>query len=221
MINFIIWFKRNYPELVIEMKNCNHAVDDCDSNPYHIEDDVWTHTMMVCKEAEKHNRIVQIAALLHDIGKVQAREIKDGKARFFGHEGISVFSSISILKHLQKDFGLTDKEILRILHVISLHGSLWDLINKPSKIINKFFNAEAFFDTLFHIKCDTLGRFCSASSVDDIIFKSELGISVLGYEDFSKHFKAKQTVFGNPLLEVLIGLPGSGKSTYANNNAVE
>lgn len=217
MIEYIIWFKKNYPELVKEMKNCNHALDDTDSNPYHIEDDVWTHTMMVCKEAEKYSEIVKIACLLHDIGKIYAREVKDDKVRFFGHEGISVFSSISILKHMQKDFQLTDKEVLKILNIISLHGSLWDLIDKPEAIVNKFFCMESFFNTIFHVKCDSSGRFFTSNNPRDKMLRSELGNSILGYEDFSKHFKQKQPVYDKPILEVLVGLPGSGKSTYANN----
>lgn len=59
---------------------------------YHKEGDVWTHTMMVLDEAAKMRESVSsplyfmIAALVHDLGKPEATEIKDGVAHAYMHE---------------------------------------------------------------------------------------------------------------------------------------
>ena len=73
----VYWFQVNFTELANEMKASNHNAVCDEPNPYHIEDTVWTHTMMVCQRAEIEDapKINKICALLHDIGKPEAREI--------------------------------------------------------------------------------------------------------------------------------------------------
>ena len=77
MYELISWFQINYPQLRDELKNCMHNFDDAKLNPYHLESDCWSHTMMVCKiaELEDFDKVVQIAALLHDIGKPLVRRV--------------------------------------------------------------------------------------------------------------------------------------------------
>lgn len=52
MYQLIEWFQANYAELHNDLLNCNHNYDEKDLNPYHLESDCWSHTMMVCKIAE-------------------------------------------------------------------------------------------------------------------------------------------------------------------------
>ena len=77
MNELIRWFQVEYPNLVDDMQDSNHAFTTNEPNPYHLEGSIWTHTMMVCQRAEIENssKILLITALLHDIGKPKAREI--------------------------------------------------------------------------------------------------------------------------------------------------
>lgn len=155
MAELVEWFQVDFPDLVNEMMNSHHSVTISDPNPYHIENSVWTHTMMVCQRAENDNKIVKICALLHDIGKPESREIlpfnkpkpvysesnelrnqdknekisKSGfKTAFRGHEGISFYKAIEPLNRLQKYGVINIDEKAEILTIISLHGTLFDNI---------------------------------------------------------------------------------------------
>ena len=80
MSELIKWFQIEYTKLANDMKASNHATVDNEPNPYHLEDSVWTHTMMVCMRAEiqsetEYNKINMLSALLHDIGKPLSREV--------------------------------------------------------------------------------------------------------------------------------------------------
>lgn len=77
MNELIHWFLIKYPTLASDMKNSYHEVQTDEPNPYHIEGDIFTHTMLVCLRAENDNsnKIVNICALLHDIGKPEARGV--------------------------------------------------------------------------------------------------------------------------------------------------
>ena len=49
-------------------------------------DTVWEHTLDVVERVPR-NRVVRMAALLHDIGKVKTKTVDDnGVAHFYGHE---------------------------------------------------------------------------------------------------------------------------------------
>ena len=73
----VYWFQVEFTKLADEMKASNHNVIGDEPNPYHIEDTIWTHTMMVCQRAEifEVQKVNKICALLHDIGKPTAREV--------------------------------------------------------------------------------------------------------------------------------------------------
>lgn len=77
MNELVHYIQVNFSILANDMKASNHNAAADEPNPYHIEDTVWTHTMMVCLRAENDNsnKITSICALLHDIGKPEARDI--------------------------------------------------------------------------------------------------------------------------------------------------
>lgn len=77
MNELVNWFQIEFTDLANDMKTSNHSAQDNQPNPYHTEDSVWTHTMMVCLRAEMDNanKIGKICALMHDIGKPASREV--------------------------------------------------------------------------------------------------------------------------------------------------
>ena len=200
----VVWFIKNEPQKYKDMLESNHAVDIFQPNIYHAEGTAWTHTMMVMTwiEAQKEkyspeDYIVLItSALLHDTGKpncqeeMPANDTKPIRNSFKGHEGVSSFFAVGVLKKLQKEFPeLYTKEIIeKIIKVVSLHGTY---IDETSDIY--FLRDEI-------RKADKNGA---------VRISSE-GI----YEQYSKRKFLKSTKEEpDKNLIVLIGLPNSGKST--------
>ena len=164
MHKIITWFQINYPHLRDELRDTMHNFDDKDLNPYHLESDCWSHTMMVCKIAqiEEYDRVVQIAALLHDIAKPLVRRVnpKNNHVQFFGHEVASAYMSIEILKKMKKAKMITQDEAIEVFLLIALHS----VFHKDKNIVTlfqKFKNYKTLFLHLVDLnRCDNLGRFC-------------------------------------------------------------
>ena len=145
MSEIVQWFQLEYPELVCQMKGSNHHLEKRDIagnasmvllppkgvpesiNPYHIESDIFTHTMLVCKQAEKAPYRLKLAALLHDIGKPSTRKInpKNGRVSFYNHDAVGAFMALEILK--RSELGLTKEEQVRIFSLIALHTQIYKL----------------------------------------------------------------------------------------------
>ena len=144
------------------MLHCNHNVDHKNLNPYHLETDCWSHTMMVCKIAETqgYDKVVQISALLHDVGKSGSRKVNpiNNHVRFFGHERLSTEISREILKCMVLEEIITVDEMNDILKLISYHG---DVYNQDKKFMYALFNNDKrLYDLRIQLNyCDDLGRF--------------------------------------------------------------
>jgi putative nucleotidyltransferase with HDIG domain len=161
MVEFLSWFQTNYPHLKNAMQRCQHNLDDKEINPYHIEGDCWSHTMMVCKIAELkgYDRVVQVASLLHDIGKPKSRRVnpRNGHVQFFGHEELSAKMAKPLLNDLiARDMLLVD-EAKEVEEIIALHGEIY----KDRKgVEEKLKNKPSWLKHLLELhQCDDLGRF--------------------------------------------------------------
>jgi len=253
MNELLFWFQVNYPHICDEMNECKHSFVTDEPNPYHCENSAFAHTMLVCQRAEiaceiKYNKIPLITAMLHDIGKVEAREVIDfeakkpvhnenneirivppsaKKTRFAGHEGISFYKSIEIINALQEKGVINQKEKEDILTIISMHGTLFDNITedgemkKEFKVFDKFKDVELFNNYIQQVRNDSLGRFFTSkdgrknnayrlgteifTEAQFIDYKQEQAAKVLAVPEDNKN---------KPWIEVLIGVAGSGKSTY-------
>ncbi len=158
MNELIEWFCRNYPDLKKLMQTCEHSEGDI--NPYHIEGDCWSHTMLVCKVAEIKgvSKVVQVASLLHDIGKPSSRKVKpsNNHVLFFGHEEQSAKIAKPILDKLAEYGYIKSSDIEYILDLIRYHGLVYkESIDELSKRFD-----QKFFCHLMQLgECDKLGRF--------------------------------------------------------------
>jgi len=194
--------------------------------------------MMVCLKAEESNKIVKICALLHDIGKPSAREVipfevkssnsnrvmpKSGlKVRFHGHEGMSTFLAIEILIDLENEGVISKDEKIRILRIISMHGTLFNSIDengnmkKPEQVFAKFRKDEVklYNDFISQVKNDSTGRFfVSKDGRKNHAFR--LQKEIFTEEQFLEYHKDKEnSIKDGPTITALIGPPCSGKSTY-------
>lgn len=198
------WFLRNEPEKYKEMCESTHTVNMFEPNIFHMENSVIGHCYLVMTwiEAQKEkysdeDYIVLItSALLHDTGKpncqetMPANDTKPIRNSFKGHEGVSSFFAVGVLKKLKAKFPeiYTDKIIEKIIKVVSLHGTY---IDETSDII--------FLRDEFR-KADKNG---AIRLVDEGMYSQ--------YEK-RKFLKSVQHEQGKTLT-VLVGLPNSGKST--------
>ena len=168
------WFLDNFPEYVATMRLSNHAYSVEDNNPYHLEGDVWTHTMMVLKVSELQDNtdiIDYIACLLHDLGKPSTREEIPERKRvmFKGHEGVSYYLAIDVIDKLIEDNIIPSVVKQLILETINKHGDYFDYFDSKGnfksesdkrKVLNSFKGKPELAYRLGNlIKCDHLGRF--------------------------------------------------------------
>lgn len=164
MVELLHWFQTNYPELKLALLSSHHNFDDSDTNPYHVEGDCWSHTMLVCKIAELkgYDKVVQVAALLHDIGKPASRKVnpKNNHVQFFGHEALSSKMAEPLVEELvNRNFLESMDEAKEVLELIALHAYLYQE-SDVDVIYEKFKNRLAFFKHLLDLRvCDDLGRF--------------------------------------------------------------
>jgi len=163
MIQYLHWFQTTYPELKRSLLECHHNFDNSDTNPYHVEGDCWSHTMMVCKIAQlkEYDSVVKVAALLHDIGKPHTRKVNlhNNHIQFLGHEEHSCELARPLVADLVERGFISFQESEEILELILLHGYLYKE-KEFQQIENKFQGKKQLFNHLLELsECDDLGRF--------------------------------------------------------------
>lgn len=164
MYQLVEWFQINYPNMHKALLQCNHNFDEKDLNPYHLESDCWSHTMMVCKIAElsRYDKVVQVAALLHDIGKPASRKInsRNNHVQFFGHEALSAEMAEEVLAQMMKEQIISEEEKKEIIRLIAQHAFLHK--HKEPKALAEYFGDDiTFCKHLVQLsRCDSFGRFC-------------------------------------------------------------
>ena len=222
----LMWFLTTFPETVKSMDESKHAFDDVIGiNPYHTENRVLAHSLMVFKNSQifcPENNIVKYSSLFHDLGKPIAREeVPERKrVRFLGHEGISAFMVVDILNKTE----LSEEDKLQIFKVVALHGSLFNYIKKDGTIkddIKKTYegNSRLLKDVVEQVRCDSFGRFFNPEIVEDndVEFTKNLPeyfesiVNGLG-DDVYRGNKPHQ-------LTLLCGAPCSDKSAWLKGNS--
>lgn len=149
------------------MKYVIPELEDCiglEQNAYHFGD-VWVHTLAVL-ENDCHlfepDLVCRLAALLHDIGKIKCRTVKDGKVHFYDHEFVGSDLAKTILERLKFD----NKTIGEVCFIIRNHmrtkGFQNDCRKMKDKTVNKFMHIsetkERFLRTCRVIEDDNLAH---------------------------------------------------------------
>lgn len=175
-------------------------------NDYHFGD-VAEHTLAVL---EHHCDVFvptlteRLACLLHDIGKIKTRTVKNGKVHFYDHEYVGSKMVVDILKNLKYDND-TIKEVSFLIknHMRTKQAGVGARLIKD-KTLNKLL-----------YECKTFDRFCSLMRViecDNVSHKSEHNIPAqfaeLVYKvefvgDYKKMFGYKLPVNGDDIMELL------------------
>lgn len=218
-------FYQKYPEIISEMKQCDHNDSEyCVFSDWHLEGDVWTHTMMVVSHLKRLVKYSNnpfeliVAGLLHDIGKPLSREFKEDKNKitFYGHSGVSTFIAAGIIKKLVPNF--THDQVIYVLRLINYHQVLFDIRDDSSYIsIKKFeekFNSMQGVELLHDVNllriADTRGHISSYSATHSEKIKEILGrLATKYYPRYSSRYNESK-----PEAVIMVGIPGCGKSTY-------
>jgi tRNA nucleotidyltransferase (CCA-adding enzyme) len=80
--------------------------------------DVFYHSLLAVDQAPQDNPVVRLCALLHDLGKVDARrEEPDGRVTFYNHQAWSARKADAILRRLR----YPNEERTRIVHLVQQH----------------------------------------------------------------------------------------------------
>ena len=210
MKEYIKFLYTNYPDIVEDMRECSHHYSITNLSSYHLEGDVFSHTLMVAKLSELlgTHKNVQLAALLHDIGKPDTREVDHDKKKtmFYGHAGVSFWKSIEILNKLK----CSDKDKIEILSLISLHLDFMNIKNNEGRIRHKFKNNQELLIKLAKLYyCDSNGRY----SDDEHATREEIN-TIINTRVINEGSDKRGST-----LTLLCGLPCSGKSTYIKESA--
>lgn len=210
----ISWLQEKHPLLVKSMQECSHH-SKTTLNPYHLEGDVWSHTLLVLESGKHLPELLRFALLCHDIAKPLCRKENEGRTSFKGHEVYSAFLSLK----LSREFGYTKEESLFIFKLIAYHTSILKQIEKENTlpiVLNQHKgHPEMFLDLLSITKADGLGRVMNNKSERlDYIEDYYSGIlNTMISEEYRKKDNQLQVT-------CLMGLPATGKSTYIQKNNI-
>lgn len=164
-------YARQGIELINEIGAMKYVIPELEQciglgqNSYHFGD-VWVHTMAVlenhCNLFEP-DLICRLAALLHDIGKIECRTVDEhGRVHFYDHEFIGSDVAKRILQRLKFDNKTIDEVCFIIRNHMRAKGFDNDCRKMKEKSINKFMytcgNEERFIRTCQVIEADNLAH---------------------------------------------------------------
>ena len=230
---FLSIFLKRFPTFPHRMRSCLHSYSSENLSPYHLEDDCWSHTMMVYESIKIHDfteneeyKVIAclISALCHDAGKQFTREShKPGRINFGGHEYAGVQFAIDVCFDLFYKAEIKDscselflnrkyfKDILEIVvYCVSAHNSL-DELYLPEQFISFLNQNKDLGDVLLRLRnADIQGQISIDlySRISKLETAERLRNSII-------HFKEKeQDNYGEVIL--FCGIPGVGKDFYGN-----
>ena len=123
------------PELVERLKSTRQIAPG-GTSPYHMEDGVWTHVMLVLQAALERDDFSLadiLCALVHDFGKPAAARLRTGaggapRISFYDHGPRGVQEALDFLLDCQKAFrNVSDAEICDICFCVSKHIDFYSL----------------------------------------------------------------------------------------------
>lgn len=188
------------------LKTIMRGLHDCMFLPHtprdHPEGAVLDHTIAALRVNEEPNYLINVAILLHDIGKNGTHKFEDGKHKYHGHEALGV-TTASIILNTYK-FSNDEKEAIlfaignhmRMMHVHEMKKSkVFRLVSNPNWPILKQVS------------------FCDKSSREDRYDLPRFHAAMKKYEDIAAEWKEKldskpHIVSGHYVMELLGLKPG-------------
>lgn len=118
-------------EVMPELNRC-FGVDQVSPERHHIYD-VGTHLMMSLKYCPSKKPLVRFAALIHDIGKPQTYQVRDGIITFYNHEVVGA----RIAKNIAYRLRFSKEETNKLFSLVRWHQFTVDE-NQTDKAIKRF-----------------------------------------------------------------------------------
>ena len=206
-----------------EMETCHHSLR------WHMEGSIANHTSLVYDEMRKRIKDVQredydewslimlSAALLHDIGKISTTYFDDEQGdwccKSHGKAGEKLFRKIFFEERLD----LREKVAYLIRYHMLLHHTLQKGEEKKEKELIQLMNGLMPIDDMITLhECDCRGSINEENNDDNI----KKHIADIQNEVNKLKLEGKDNLWNNvsdntAKMYVMIGIPGSGKSTYA------
>lgn len=218
-------------------------MENTQQNPrWHSEGSALEHTKLVCKnmfkfmeeDAEKslhEKRLMMLSALFHDIGKPKTtfKGEKDGNWHSYGHESVGS----KLTREMLWDWPIYDREY--IAHMVKWHMEplFFERAKNPRDVVDKITKTLPYYD-IYRLKmCDLEGAIqkpnCSTKEEDRKILERFLAIGKeLNNISWLNMFKIGESPYGCSgslpkfaedaiVVNVMIGLPWSGKNTFIDN----
>ena len=215
----------------------------CEQNPkWHGEGNAFNHTQLVCEIASKICRekhweneegyvsLLLTSALFHDIGKcVTTHQGKDGRWHAYGHEFESEKITRRLLWDCDYDTGFMFRE--KICSLVKYHMMPLQIFESKTileKVVEISQEVPSWYILLLLKKCDVLGSLQEdeVSKQSDLVkldslekVTYEMGCLYKPFNNYLNEYKEFLNSKQKPIADVavMIGIPGSGKSTFADN----
>jgi len=132
--------KHIFPELV-KMKQFKHYAE------HHPEGDVWEHTIAALRQVKLKDPIVNLAVLLHDVGKIQTHSLNDeGRFTYHGHAK----ASMDIIDDIADRMKLDTKTRKALIFAAGNHMKLHDFADLSNTKIMKLISNDN-WDVLLNV----------------------------------------------------------------------
>ncbi len=220
--HWITWLQQQHPQLVKQMRNSSHHYDHLHLNPWHLEGDVWTHTLLVLQhyaQTGTDDSCIGLTALLHDIGKPSAAKRLAHKQRvvFKGHESRSAWMAWGLLQN--PSLGLTQAQKVRIFSLIALHGVLYQ---EPFAHRDHGLDAvliKAAFSGFGAAFWQQLVAQNANDAAGQVTFNPQNKADLAALKDVIEDVPPRLLIGAtpspqSPSMVLMVGIPGSGKTTH-------
>jgi len=172
-------------------------------NEFH-PDDVFWHSLKSCDEAPRSNLVVRWSALLHDLGKVDKKQViaEEGseKVVFYGHEAVSAGIAGEVLRRLKYGNDLIERCMLLVETHMFLYRREW---NRSS--VRRFIHrvGEENLEDLFLLrKADCLSR----GKTDELDALEDLKVRVETERREARAFKLADLAIDGEDVKTVLGV---------------
>ncbi len=184
--------KEIFPEIV-KMKEFSHDIDT------HPEGNVWDHTIAALRANKLKDPILNLAVLLHDVGKVNTFTLSDkGKHQYHGHAK----ASMEIVDKIADRMKLDNKTRKALIFSSGKHMQMHDFFKMSNSKITKLIQDDN-WDLLYNVGMlddKARGKLFSQKTWDDILVKVQDLTSK--YKDKKSQDLLRKIVSGKDVMKI-------------------